>query len=256
MVNLPILYHNFDLYFILNGYPHIVFIDIFKMMREKLSKTCQLADQILFPSFCIKCKKNTQENPKSLRWLCVECHRLLQPKWQKVSHKPEIDESFYIFDYEKDKLAQDTIRSLKYRWVKDIAETLCVYIEKERSNIKKLEFDFIIPVPLHKQRLRERGFNQSALIAQKIFEISQKEILEDIIKRKTYRKPQAEIKKRDLREKNIEGIFEIVNKEKIQGKTILIVDDVATTGATLKECARTLKNSGARKILSFTLAQD
>ena len=170
--------------------------------------------------------------------------------------KPEMEESFYIFDYKKDVIAKKAILALKYNWVKDLAETLNVYIEKERDNIKKLEFDLIIPMPLHKYRLRERGFNQSSLIAQKISEISGKEIREDVLIRKTYRKPQAEIKKRDAREKNIRNIFKVIDGDRITGKTILIVDDVATTGATLKECARVLKDSGALRIISFTLAQD
>ena len=85
--------------------------------------------------------------------------------------KPEMEESFYIFDYKKDVIAKKAILALKYNWVKDLAETLNVYIEKERDNIKKLEFDLIIPMPLHKYRLRERGFNQSSLIAQKISEV-------------------------------------------------------------------------------------
>ena len=222
----------------------------------KLKNLILITDTTLFPSFCLNCKKDTPENPPSLRWLCVECHRLLEPKWQNASHKPEIEESFYIFDYEKDKLAQKVIRTLKYGWIKDLAETLYVYMEKERLNIKNLEFDLIVPMPLHKYRLKERGFNQSKLIADKIAEITQKEIHEDIIKRKIHKKPQAEIKKRDERAKNITGIFKVIDADKISGKTILIVDDVATTGATLKECARVLKDSGASKILSFTLAQD
>ena len=224
--------------------------------RGKFKSILSIADIAFFPSFCVNCKKNTPENPPSLRWLCLECHRLLAPKWQKISLKPEVEESFYIFNYEKDKLAQKAIRALKYGWVKDLAETLYVYMEKERLNIKNLEFDLIAPIPLHRYRLKERGFNQSRLIADKIAEITDKEIREDILKRKTHRKPQAEIKRRDAREKNVKGIFKVVGADKIAGKTILIVDDVATTGATLKECARVLKNSGAGKILSFTLAQD
>ena len=221
-----------------------------------LKNIANLSDQIFFPPFCLNCKKSTPENPASLRWLCMECHRQMSPWWQKCSMKPEMEESFYIFDYKKDVIAKKAILALKYNWVKDLAETLNVYIEKERDNIKKLEFDLIIPMPLHKYRLRERGFNQSSLIAQKISEISGKEIREDVLIRKTYRKPQAEIKKRDAREKNIRNIFKVIDGDRITGKTILIVDDVATTGATLKECARVLKDSGASKIISFTLAQD
>jgi predicted amidophosphoribosyltransferase len=135
---------------------------------EKLSKIYEMADQIFFPPFCLNCKKSTPENPASLRWLCLECHRQMSPEWQKCSMKPEIEESFYVFDYKKDVIAKKAILALKYNWVRDLAETLNVYIEKERDNIKKMEFDLIIPMPLHKYRLRERGFNQSSLIAQKI----------------------------------------------------------------------------------------
>lgn len=223
-------------------------------------------EQTLLPPYCVNCKKDTPEEPKSLRWLCLDCHLLLSPRWQKSPLKPELDESFYIFDYQKDKLAKKLIHALKYNWVKEIVETLNVAMEKERSNIRKILFDVIVPVPLHPRRLRERGFNQSALIAEKIAELTGQPIAGDLIKRKTYRRPQMEIKNRAARVKNARGIFEIIEhrvsnnsafvQNRVLHKTVLIVDDVATTGATLKECARVLKNSGASKVLSFTLAQD
>lgn len=213
-------------------------------------------EQTLLPSHCVNCKKDTPEEPESLRWLCLGCHLLLSPRWQKSPLKPELDESFYIFDYQKDKLAKKLIHALKYNWVKEIAQTLNVAVEKERPNIKKMVFDIIVPLPLHPRRLRERGFNQSALIAEKIAELTGKLIADDLIKRKTYRRAQMEIKNRAARVKNAQNIFEVIKTDFIKNRTILIVDDVATTGATLKECARVLKNSGARKVTSFTLAQD
>ena len=213
-------------------------------------------EQTLLPSHCVNCKKDTPEEPKSLRWLCLDCHPLLSPRWQKSPLKPELDESFYLFDYQKDKLAKKLIHALKYNWVKEIAETLNVAVEKERFNIKKMMFDIIVPVPLHPRRLRERGFNQSVLVAEKISEITEKPIVDNLIKRKTYRRPQMEIKNRESRIKNIQNIFAPVQNPILHNKTILLVDDVATTGATLKECARVLKNSCAAKVISFTLAQD
>ncbi len=213
-------------------------------------------DSLLFPSFCANCKADTPEEPPSLRWLCLNCHKLLIVRWQKVSFKPEISESYHIFDYQKDKLAKKLIHNIKYDFVKEIADTFYVALESERFNFRKLMFDFILPIPLHKRRFKEREFNQSELIAKKISEITEKPILEDIIKRKFYRRPQMEVKNREARIKNTQNIFECLDAEKIKGKTILLVDDVATTGATLKECARTLKSAGAGTILSFTLAQD
>lgn len=213
-------------------------------------------DSLLFPSFCINCKSDTPEEPPSLRWLCLNCHRLLITKWEKVSFKPDISESYYIFDYQKDKLAKKLIHTLKYDFVKEIADTFNVGIESERINFRRLVFDFIVPVPLHRRRLKERGFNQSELIAKKISEITEKPIIDNILKRKKYRRPQMEVKNREARIKNTQNIFECVQHQVLDNKVVLLIDDVATTGATLKECARVLKNAGARSILSFTLAQD
>ncbi|MEK7564634.1 MAG: ComF family protein [Patescibacteria group bacterium] len=213
-------------------------------------------NSLLFPSFCANCKSDTPEEPPSLRWLCLKCHKLLITRWEKVSFKPEISESYYIFDYQKDKLAKKLIHNLKYDFVKEIADTFYVALESERFNFRKLIFDFIIPVPLHKRRFKERGFNQSELISKKISEITEKPIFENIIKRKVYRRPQMEVKNRESRIKNTQNIFECVKHPTLDNKTILLIDDVATTGATLKECARTLKSAGAQNVLSFTLAQD
>lgn len=215
-------------------------------------------EQVLFPPHCLSCKKDTPEEPAAMRWLCLECHQLLIPRWQKSPYKPEIDESYYLFDYKKDGLAKKLLHALKYNFVKEAAASLAVAMEKERLNIKKINCDLIAPVPLYPKRLRERGFNQSYLIAQKIGEIIEKPVGEDILKRKHYRQPQMKIKNRNNREKNIKGVFECAKPSfaHVAGKTVLLVDDVATTGATIKECARVLKNSGAAKVLSFTLAQD
>ena len=215
-------------------------------------------EQILFPPHCLSCKKDTPEEPAALRWLCLECHQTLIPRWQKSPYKPEIDESYYIFDYKKDHLAKKIIHALKYSFVKEMAEVFGVVLEREQLNLKKLGANVIVPVPLHARRLRERGFNQSALIAEKISALAGAPVREGILIRKSSRRPQAEIRKRAEREKNIKGIFEYVGHQvfDIRDKAVLLVDDVATTGATLKECARVLKNAGAAKVISFTLAQD
>lgn len=216
--------------------------------------------KLFFPSFCINCKKETPEEPPSLRWLCFDCHRTLNPRWERTALRPEIEEAFFLFDYQRDKLAQKLIRALKYDLVKEIADSLNVALEKQRLNISRLadgrRIDFVMPVPLHRRRLKERGFNQSSLIANKISELTHKEVREDILVRKNLRRHQAQIKKRAEREKNIQNIFSCLRPDLVIGKMIMIVDDVATTGATLKECARVLKTAGAAKIFTFTLARD
>ena len=223
----------------------------------------KVIDLLLFPSFCLNCKTDTPEEPASWRWLCLNCHKILTTHWQKVSFGPEIEAGYHIFDYQKDKLAKNLIHALKYNSVKEIANTFYAALESERLNFKKLsapgQIDFIMPIPLHARRLRERGFNQSELIAKKIAEITERPIIDGVVKRKIYRRPQMEVKNRPARIKNTQNIFECVQDVQhpmLNNKTILLVDDVATTGATLKECARVLKNTGAAKVLSFTLAQD
>lgn len=193
-----------------------------------------------------------------MRWLCFSCHGLLNPRWNKGSLRPEIESLYFIFDYKKDRLAQKLIRALKYNFVKEIAASLNVALEKERLNFSQLDFDILVPVPLHRRRLKERGFNQSRLIADKISEITGREIREDLLVRKSYRRHQASLKKRADREKNILNIFTCrePDSQSIAGRTILLVDDVATTGSTLREAARALKSAGAAKVIAFALARD
>ena len=215
-------------------------------------------DCLFLPSFCVNCHQETPEEPPSLRWLCFSCHGLLNPRWEKDSLRPEIESLYFIFNYEKDRLAQKLIQALKYNFVKEIAASLNVALEKERLNFSRLDFEIITPIPLHRRRLKERGFNQSRLIADKISEITGREVLAETLSRTGYRRHQAGLKKQADREKNILNIFTCrgTNSKLIAGRTILLVDDVATTGATLREAARVLKSAGAAKVIAFTLARD
>ena len=121
--------------------------------------------------------------------------------------------------------------------------------------------DFIMPVPLHSRRLRWRGFNQAKLIAEIIsqkltpgFEIP---ILDEILIRKKYTRPQMKVKNYLDRQKNIQDSF-ILNEpgfEKVKNKKILLIDDVATTASTLLECARILKENGAKKVFAAVIAR-
>lgn len=116
-----------------------------------------------------------------------------------------------------------------------------------------LKSDFLIPVPLHKSRYRERGFNQSEIIAEEISKATGLPFLKDMLKRKKNTKDQTNLSPQE-REKNVRGAFVVTEPEMINGKKIILVDDVITTGATLSECARMLKQAGAEKILGMTIA--
>lgn len=118
------------------------------------------------------------------------------------------------------------------------------------------ETDIILPVPLHRKRLWQRRFNQSALLAQKLARHSQKTYLAEGLIRSRYTIPQKGLSRKE-RHLNVKNAFAVPapQAQKIQGKNVMIVDDVFTSGATLNECARILKKSGAAKVFVLTIAR-
>jgi ComF family protein len=117
-----------------------------------------------------------------------------------------------------------------------------------------LQHDIAIPVPLHRQRLRWRGFNQSALIARRL--ASDRGILyaASVLQRRRSTPPQVGLSEAERRT-NISGAFSVRDPESLRGRSVLLVDDVYTTGATANECARTLKRAGARRVDVLVLAR-
>ena len=115
----------------------------------------------------------------------------------------------------------------------------------------------IIPIPLHKKRIRMRGYNQSELLAKELSVRLGLPLASDVLKRFNETLPQFDLKK-DERTKNIMGAFSVSEKfkAKLEGKNIVLVDDIATTGATLKECEKVLKKSGAKRVIGVTLAHE
>lgn len=125
--------------------------------------------------------------------------------------------------------------------------------ETTNGDFNFLKSDFLIPVPLHKSRHRERGFNQSEIIAEEISKATGVLVLKNVLKRKKNTKDQTNLSPQQ-REENVRGAFTVTQPDRINGKNIILVDDVITTGATLSECARMLKQAGAEKILGMTIA--
>lgn len=111
-----------------------------------------------------------------------------------------------------------------------------------------------MPVPLHLKRLRERGFNQSLLLARHVAGRLHSELDFLSLRRIRYTLPQTGLGK-DERRKNVRGAFELKEPEMVKGKTILLIDDVSTTGNTLNECARVLKKAGSNKVFCLLLAR-
>ncbi|MGD2124440.1 MAG: ComF family protein [Desulfobacteraceae bacterium] len=123
-----------------------------------------------------------------------------------------------------------------------------------QSWLKQSDDLLVMPVPLHHKRLRERGFNQSLLLARHVASWLGAELDFLSLRRIRYTRPQTGLKS-DERRKNIRRAFEVIAPKAVKGRVVVLVDDVATTGNTLNECARMLKRSRAEKVFCVVLAR-
>jgi|Deesub1362A_J573_1020465.scaffolds.fasta_scaffold00663_4 ComF family protein len=141
------------------------------------------------------------------------------------------------------------IKEMKYHGIKRLSSPLAELLLR----LPMPSVDVIIPVPLHGRRLRQRGFNQSALIARYVSKGLGRPLLVNSLVRTRDTLPQAGLSANERR-RNIRGAFSVNERGLIYKKRIMLIDDVMTTGATVMECSRTLKEAGAGDIYVFTLA--
>jgi competence protein ComFC len=114
--------------------------------------------------------------------------------------------------------------------------------------------DVMVPVPLHIRRLRERGFNQALLLVKELSKRAGIPYQERVLRKIKDTPVQITLKKRE-RSKNLKGAFQVQDQEAIKGKTVVLVDDVYTTGATVNECSRALLAAGAKQVAVLTVAR-
>ena len=201
------------------------------------------------------------------RWICAECGGL--PEFIKkgcarcgapmenefcgecsgrVNANAFLDGNRSLFVY--DGAAKRMIHNFKYARHPEIARGLGELIKK--SGEPFFAADYLTYVPLHKSRAAGRGYNQSLLLAGEISETTGIPLISPLSRIKNT-KPQSGLDYLS-RAANIEGAFAINNKHDLTNKTVVIVDDIHTTGATLNACAELLKNKGASRVYGFTLA--
>jgi ComF family protein len=158
-------------------------------------------------------------------------------------------------------LTKKLIYQFKYKpHLKDLAKTLAsILIEhfvKTGKNTDEIwDNGVLIPVPLDKKKLKIRGYNQSEELAKELSKVLQIPVLSDNLIKTKSTKPQMELKK-EQREKNLENAFSIKNPAGLTGKKIFLVDDVYTTGSTMSECAKTLKEAGAKQVWGICIARE
>lgn len=182
---------------------------------------------------------------KSPDFLCGECR-------EKKRH---FTKAIAVGIYEG--TLSEAIHILKYQKRQAMAKYLNVMITDVLLQ-RLFDSDIIIPVPLHKKRLNERGFNQSLLIAHHLSNRLSIPLCMDGLQRTRCTRPQIELS-RDERLKNVRGAFAVLAglkpTHRIKGMKIILVDDVYTTGATVNECAKVLKKAGASEVVVFTIAR-
>jgi ComF family protein len=150
---------------------------------------------------------------------------------------------------------REAIHQLKYRGRLHLVQPLlALALEHFDAHFPGMVFDAIIPVPLHRERLMQREFNQATLLATGLARHLQAPVLERLLVRIRATRPQVELSGRERRQ-NVRRAFAVPHAGVLEGKRVLVVDDVFTTGATLGEAARTLKAAGAGWVDVFALAR-
>ncbi|HEX8974146.1 MAG TPA: ComF family protein [Patescibacteria group bacterium] len=234
-----------------------------------LLKSKKVMLDTLFPIFCLRCHKEgswicdscLEKIPINTEQLCPLCEKTETPNGRTCfacRKKTSLDGLIVAASY-RDKLISHTIHLFKYSFVADLHKPLGGILVKALLKTDAELPNFIIPVPLHPRRLRWRGFNQAELLSQhlakNILPANELAIKTDTLERLRYTGVQKSIKNIRERKSNIAGAFKVKNKQDVFGKTILLIDDVATTGATLFECAKTLKQAGARQVFALVVAR-
>jgi competence protein ComFC len=242
---------------------------------EILEKIKTFILDILFPISCLSCGVDDV-------WLCEKCLQKMQAFSFQVCPKCEkfITDSGYLCQtckrstlknkdffldallvaarYKENNLSK-IIHFYKYNLLQDLHIPLGKVMTKAFLDNAITLPDLIIPVPLHKRRERWRGFNQSKLLANYVSESLTPglviPVFNAVLIRKIHNLPQMKVRKYSERKENIKNIFSTSDSSAIKNKRILLVDDVATTGATLNECAKVLKLAGVKKVFAAVLAR-
>jgi ComF family protein len=148
------------------------------------------------------------------------------------------------------------VRALKFTRNRMAAEPLVVLMKEYLSSVGNLFNDcVVIPIPLSRERLRMRGFNQAEIIARPVAEYLGLTFVTAALARIRHTKPQTETKSARERRENLRGCFAVRNNFSVRGRNILLVDDVTTTGATLLEAAKILKAAGSLTVYALVVAK-
>lgn len=238
-------------------------------MGGKITKAGEFILDILFPRFCVNCGKEGN-------YLCEDCFYLIDifdilycpfcrakavsdgKTCQSCERKGKKLSGLFCATSYENPIIKKLVSEFKYPpYVKDMAKTLSFLIIMHlinSKNILEVKGFSLVSVPLHKSKLRQRGYNQSEELAKELSKILKIPVLGNVLAKNKKTPAQMELK-REERLKNIYGTFACVKPESVKNQKILLVDDVFTTGSTMEECASVLKSASAGEVRGIVLAR-
>lgn len=234
-------------------------------------KAFRWLSELLFPHRCLVCGRHLDKNylcrkcfnalPVKRQGECVGCGRPTPDGLTCAFCKAEnpLDRLLIVSDFNDPNVAL-VVKRMKYSFIKDLIGPLHELTRKYLNLRAKKGRSFLegnpllVSVPLHPRRENWRGFNQARLLADALAAAYQTETV-PALARVGQRSPQAEIENRDRRLENARGLYACVQAAAVRDRNVILIDDVCTTGATVNECARVLKDSGARSVSALVLAR-
>ena len=232
-------------------------------MLPQLIKFKGMALDFLFPRWCVGCGREGN-------FICPSCrqslHRIIPPLCPKcgrpqssatpcsncVGWQAEVDGIRSPFQF--DGAIRQAIHQLKYGNIRALAELLAQWLNDYLVS-NPVPGEVLVPVPLHHKRLRERGYNQSGLLAKELGKLTNLPVVDDCLIRQRYAPPQARTSTVDERRSNVANAF-LCRDRRLEGKQVLLIDDVSTSGSTLDACAQALKEAGATTVWGLVLARE
>lgn len=208
---------------------------------KKISPILQNLLSFFYPRICISCHDALKLHEN---FFCLRClHNFPETKFHEFEYNPliynfmgrvNVEQVFSFLFYKKGNCVQQILHEIKYKGGKDLAKFMGQYYGTQLNLSSKMEdIDLIIPIPLHKNKEKKRGYNQSEWISMGLSDALGKPYVTDILIRKEHTATQTK-KSRFNRWENVKNVFEVKEESKIAHKHVLICDDVLTTGATME----------------------
>lgn len=234
---------------------------IFSALEFLFPPVCLLCDsKELYQAGCFICKGCFNSISFISHPVCVRCGKPFLTETTRdhvcgscLTQEPSFNLVRALGKYEG--ALKNIIQNFKYKQKFSMVNLFNLLLDHRHNQaITFSSYDLLIPVPLHKSRLRQRGFNQTVILGNILKKKYHLPLRANILQRTTHTPPQVTLPVKE-RKANMRNVFKVNEPGSVEGKTILLLDDVYTTGATMNECARILKKSGASRVDGFVIAR-